>query len=144
MSIEIRIADPHLTIHHGHGVLLTEPDGSVTKPSQKGLFFRDTRLISCWRVTAAGEPWTALNGANEAYDRARLVFTNPKLTTPNGEVKEHTLGLTLSRAIGDGLHDDFEIVNHGMAEGARRLRQRQDRVGDRIGAAPALACLPAL
>jgi glycogen debranching enzyme len=116
MSIEIRIADPHLTIHHGHGVLVTEPDGCVRQPSQKGLFFRDTRLISGWRLTIEDAPWIALNSANEDYDRARLVFTNPKLTTPQGEMKEHTLGLTLTRAIGDGLHDDLDIVNHGMTE----------------------------
>lgn len=116
MSIEITVGAPHLTIHHGHAVLVSEPDGGIVPPGQKGLFFRDTRLMSSWRVTAEGKPWTLLNAANEAYDVARLVLTNPKLTTACGELGQHTLGLTISRTIGDGLHDDLDLANYGMDE----------------------------
>ena len=114
MPIEIKVGEPHLTIHHGHGVLISEPDGSMIQPSQKGLFFRDTRLISRWRVTAQGEPWILLNCANEAYCIARLALTNPKLKTDRGEVQERTLGLLITREIGEGIHEDLHLSNYGQ------------------------------
>jgi hypothetical protein len=36
--------------------------GRLNWPSDKGLFFRDTRVISNWSIYANGEPWTLLNG----------------------------------------------------------------------------------
>ena len=113
MPIEIKVGGPHLTIHHGHGVWISEPDGSVIQPSQKGLFFRDTRLISGWRSTAGGKPWILLNSANEAYCVARLVLTNPKLHAACGELQQRTLGLDISREIGEGIHEDLDLSNYG-------------------------------
>jgi glycogen debranching enzyme len=113
MSIIIKVGEPHLTIHHGHGVLISDPDGSMIQPSQKGLFFRDTRLISGWRATAEGEPWILLNSANEAYCVARLVLTNPKLETDRGELQKHTLGFLIGREIGEGIHEDLDLSNYG-------------------------------
>jgi hypothetical protein len=56
MSLEIKVGPPQLAIHQGHAVLLTEPDGQISWPSEKGLYFYDTRVISSWNVYANGEP----------------------------------------------------------------------------------------
>jgi hypothetical protein len=57
MSLEIKVGPPQLAIHQGHAVLLSEPDGQVNWPSEKGLYFYDTRVVSSWTVYANGEPW---------------------------------------------------------------------------------------
>jgi glycogen debranching enzyme len=115
-SMEIKIGEPHRTIHYDYSVLITEPDGTFAPPTEKGLYFRDTRLISAWRVTVGGQPWMLLNSANETYCLTRAVLTNPAVPTPCGCVPEHTLQLTISRAVANGLHEDLDIQNYGMAD----------------------------
>jgi hypothetical protein len=44
-------------------VLVTEPDGQVIWPSERGLYFRDTRVISAWAIYANGEHGSCLTGA---------------------------------------------------------------------------------
>ena len=43
MPLEIRIGPPHLVVHQGQTVWVSEPDGQVGEDAQKGLLFRDTR-----------------------------------------------------------------------------------------------------
>ena len=50
MAYEITVGSPDLTINTGECVLVTETDGQVRQPSDRGLFYRDTRLISGWAV----------------------------------------------------------------------------------------------
>ncbi len=116
MTIEIKIAEPHLTIHHDYAVLLSEPDGMIAQPSDRGLYFRDTRLISRWRLTIDGKDCAFLNSANLDFYRSRAVLTNPLIETVNGKLKEHTLAIAVSRSIGPGLHEDIDLTNHGTDE----------------------------
>ena len=46
--LEIKVGPPQLAIHQGYTVLVTEPDGQIDWPTDKGLYFLDTRLISGW------------------------------------------------------------------------------------------------
>jgi glycogen debranching enzyme len=114
MSIEIKIGGPHLTIHHGHGVMVSDPDGSLVQPSQKGLFFRDTRLMSAWSITAQDRAWRLVNSANESFCLARVVLINPPLNTMKGELPENTIALTIGRLFDDGLHEDIDVHNYGQ------------------------------
>jgi len=116
VPIEIKIGDPHLTIHHDYGAMITERDGSIGRGSEKGLFFRDTRLISGWALTLQGKPCELLNSANHTFFAARIVLTNPRLRMPNDELKEHTLEVSISRSFGPGIHEDLDIRNHAMTE----------------------------
>ena len=43
MSFKVQVGPPQITIHQGQTVLVTEPDGQITWPSEKGLYFLDTR-----------------------------------------------------------------------------------------------------
>ena len=75
MSLEIKVGPPQLAIHQGHAVLLSEPDGQINWPSEKGLYFYDTRVVSSWTVYANGEPWDLLNsGTTTCARRARLPY----------------------------------------------------------------------
>ena len=112
MSLEIKVGPPQLAIHQGHTVLLSELDGQINWPSEKGLYFYDTRVISSWTVYADGEPWDLLNGGTTTSLAARVFLTNRALITEQGPIDKHTLGLTLSRHIDGGVHEDFDVTNY--------------------------------
>ncbi|MDE2068867.1 MAG: amylo-alpha-1,6-glucosidase [Bradyrhizobium sp.] len=112
--IEVAVGPPHLITNQGHTVLVTEPDGGIPLHSQKGLFFRDTRLISHWSICANGEHWQLLNGGSLYHYACRVFLTNPEISTERGTVAPHTLELVLSRSIDEGMHEDIDILNHGM------------------------------
>jgi glycogen debranching enzyme len=113
MPFKVQVGPPQIAIHQGQIILLTEPDGQITWPSDKGLYFFDTRLLSAWTVYADGEPWDLLSGGAIAYDTARLFLTNRALLTDDGEIAPRTLGFMLSRRLDGGLHEDLDITNHG-------------------------------
>ncbi len=62
--LEVKVGPPQIAIHDGYAVLVTEPDGQINWPTDKGLYFRDTRLISGWCIYANGETWELLNGGS--------------------------------------------------------------------------------
>ena len=57
MAFKVQVGPAQITIHQGQTVLVTAPDGQVSSPSVRGLYFRDTRVISAWAIYANGEPW---------------------------------------------------------------------------------------
>ena len=114
MSLEIKVGPAQLTIHHGQSVLVTEPNGEIDAPSDKGLYFFDTRLISSWKIYANGEPWELLTSGSVTYFAYRVFLANRAILTEAGEIAPHALGLVLSRSIGDGLHEDIDLTNHGI------------------------------
>ena len=56
MAFKVQVGPAQIAIHQGQSVLLTEPDGQVNWPSNRGLYFRDTRVMSAWAIYANGEP----------------------------------------------------------------------------------------
>ena len=42
--LKFRSAPPQIAIHHDQTVLISEENGAIGWPSEKGLYFRDTRL----------------------------------------------------------------------------------------------------
>ncbi len=114
MSFKVQVGPQQIAIHQGRTVLVTEPDGTIASPGERGLYFNDTRLISSWSLYADGETWDLLNGGAVNYDVARIHLTNKALATAAGPVPERTLGLVLSRLIENGVHEDIDITNHGM------------------------------
>src|SRR6201984_575110 len=114
MTVKVQVGPPQIAIHHGQTVLITEEDGQINWTSEKGLYFLDTRDVSSWRIYANGEPWELLNGGAISYYASRTYLTNRSFLTGAGTVPPRTLGLTLSRCISGGLHEDLDIVNHGM------------------------------
>ena len=114
MTLEIKVGPPQIAIHQGHSVLLTEPDGQIVWPTDKGLYFRDTRLISSWSIYANGESWDVLNGGAITHYAARIFLTNHAIETERGSIAPRTLSLVLTRSLDRGLHEDIDIINHGM------------------------------
>jgi glycogen debranching enzyme len=114
MSLEITVGPPRLAINQGHSVLITDPDGQIPWPSDKGLYFFDTRMVSSWNIYANGETWQLLNAGNITHYAARIFLANRVMLTEDGVIPAGTLGLGLSRSIDGGLHEDLDLVNHSM------------------------------
>jgi len=114
MAFKVQVGPPQIAIHQGQTVLVTDPDGTITWPSEKGLYFLDTRIISNWAIYANGEPWQLLNGGPIDYYAARIFLTNKSILTEDGEIPPRTLGLTISRSLSGGLHEDLDITNNNM------------------------------
>ena len=88
MSFKVQVGPPQIAIHQGQTVLVTEPNGWIDYPSDKGLYFLDTRLISAWAVYANGVPWDLLNGGAVSYDAARIFLANRAFKTEDGAMAE--------------------------------------------------------
>jgi glycogen debranching enzyme len=112
MGFKVHVGPAQITIHQGQSVLVTEPDGQVIWPSERGLYFRDTRVISAWAIYANGERWDLLNGGAIAYHAARIFQTNRAFMSEDGPIAARTLGLVIGRHIDGGLHEDIEITNN--------------------------------
>ena len=115
MSLEVSVGPPRLSINQGYGILVTELDGSIQWPTDKGFYHSDTRMISAWSIYADGQTWNLLNGGGLSYYAARIFLTNKQFDTADGPVPEGTLALTVSRSIDGGIHEDLDLVNYGSA-----------------------------
>ena len=114
MPFKVQVGPPQISIHQGQTVLISDPDGQITWPSERGLYFLDTRMISSWSVQANGEPWELLNGGPVTYYAQRIFLTNHLVPTEEGVIPPRTVGFTIGRSISGGMHEDLDITNNGM------------------------------
>ena len=102
MPFKVEVGPPQIAIHHGQTVLITDTDGEIEWPSDKGLYFLDTRLISAWAIYANGEPWELMNGGAITADTARIHLTNRAFPSEDGTVPTRILGLVIGRRLASG------------------------------------------
>src|SRR5258708_641640 len=114
MTFKVQVGPPQISIHQGQTVLVSELDGEIDWPTEKGLYFLDTRAISSWSIYANGEPWELLSGGAITYYAATIVLTNLVFETEVGTVPARTLGLRIGRWISSGMHEDLDVTNNGM------------------------------
>src|SRR5215470_296099 len=112
MAFKVQVGPPQIAIHQGQTVLVSELNGQIRWPTEKGLYFRDTRMISSWEIYANGESWELLNGGPVSYYAARIFLTNKSILSEDGTISPRTLGLTISRSISGGLHEDLDLTNN--------------------------------
>ena len=113
MAVEIKVGPPQLAIHQGYTVCVSEPDGQIIGPSDKGVYFFDTRVISAYVLYANGQSWDLLNSGAPAHYGAKIFLTNRPFASESGDVPARTLSLVLTRVIDGGMHEGIEITNHG-------------------------------
>src|SRR5436190_7227465 len=113
MALEITVGPPQLAINEGNVVLVTDPDGQIVFPSEKGVYFFDTRLINSWSISANGVPWDLLNSGNIKHYASRIFLINCAVSTEDGEIPRHSIGLSIGRSLGGGMHEDLDLTNHG-------------------------------
>ena len=114
MAFKVQVGPPQIAIHQGQTVLISEEDGQIKWPSEKGLYFLDTRVISSWAIFANGEPWELLNGGAISYYASCIFLTNRSLLTEDGTIPRRTLGFTIGRSISGGMHEDLDVTNNSM------------------------------
>lgn len=94
--------------------MVTDQRGEIDPESEQGVFAGDTRLVSFYRLYINGAPWHLLNSSAVSYYAARLYFTNPPVPSEDGDIRQRVLGLTVTRAVGGGIHEDLDITNYGL------------------------------
>lgn len=65
-------------------------------------------------IFANGGRWQLFNSGNLFHYASRVFLTNPAIITEQGTIAPHTLQLCISRSIDGGMHEDIQLVNHGM------------------------------
>ena len=113
MALEITVGPPQLTINWGQTVLASEPDGEIRPETPKGLFFRDTRVISSYAIYANGVGFALLNAGAHLYYASRAYLINQAFDCESGSVRRQTIGLVLGRTVEGGLHEDYDLTNYG-------------------------------
>jgi glycogen debranching enzyme len=114
MAFRVQVGPPQISIHQGQTVLITEEDGQINSPSEKGLYFFDTRVVSDWTIYANGVPWEPLSGGAISHYASRIFLTNPTIETESGVIAPRTLGLIIGRSISGGMHEDLDLTNDSM------------------------------
>jgi glycogen debranching enzyme len=114
MPVRITVGPPVLAISQGRTFMVTDLGGEVAADSDQGVFARDTRFLSYYAIFANGTPWVRLSSSAVSYYAARVYLTNAPFSTEEGDVPAGKLELTISRAVGEGIHEDLEVTNHGQ------------------------------
>src|SRR5215831_16773333 len=107
MPVEISVGPPVLAINHGGTFMVTDLGGEIAADSEQGVFAGDTRFLSYYAIFANGERWVRLSSSPISYYAARVYLTNPPFATEEGDVPAGKLQLVVSRAVGEGIHEDL-------------------------------------
>src|SRR3954467_7701456 len=94
--------------------MVTDLAGEISAGGEAGLFAADTRFVSHYAIFANGLGWQRLTSSVTSYFASRVFLTNPSIPTEVGAIPEGTLGLVLGRAVGEGVHEDLDLTNHGL------------------------------
>lgn len=114
MSVQIKVGPPVITINQGSTFMVTDHRGEIDTESEQGVFAGDTRLVSFYQLYINGARWQLLNSSAVSYYAARLYFTNPAVASEDGDISRQALGLTVTRSVGDGIHEDLDITNYSL------------------------------
>ncbi len=112
MPIEITVAPPGITISQGRTFMLTANNGEIRTHTDEGVYAIDTRFISYYALFINRQPWDFINASQLTFYASRTHLTNPVIQTEDGMIEGNSLGLTINRAVSQGIHEDFYIENY--------------------------------
>lgn len=98
-----------LTLVESNTFIVSDLNGDVLAGSAHGLFFADTRFLSKYNLTLDGQTPDLLTARVVSSYAASIYATN----RPNKEFGPRTLSIVRDRFVGDGLHEDIFVHNHG-------------------------------
>src|SRR5437899_4316801 len=105
MPVEIKVGTGGLTISQDRTFMVTDERGEIDPTREQGVFAGDTRFVSFYKTYINEEHWELLTSSQVSYYAARLHFANPPITTEEGDILGRNLSLTVTRTIGDGIHE---------------------------------------
>ena len=112
MPVKITVGPPVITVNQGNTFMVTDQRGEIDPVSEQGVFAGDTRFVSFYQISINGSTWELLSSSAVNYYAAQLFFTNPRVATEDGEVGERSLGLRVTRVVGEGIHEDVDLTNY--------------------------------
>jgi glycogen debranching enzyme len=108
----IRSVPYPLEILYGGGVGLScGLDGDIRAEDLHGLFARDTRVLSTYRLAIAGHAWRVLARSRPGPSTAQWDMQNPDIRSPGNEIGEGTIHCRLRRQVLGALHDDVTVTS---------------------------------
>lgn len=110
--MEVQVGPPVVTIHSDDHVVVCEPDSKMSSNKEQGYFCRDTRFVSGYRLKLGRAYPVLLNSGEVEHYSSRFEFTNPDLDTAGGKIPSGTLHLRVDRTVGQGVHEDYDLVNY--------------------------------
>jgi len=113
-----------ISILDGSTFVVSDRRGDIDAgPDQPhGLFYRDTRFLSRWILTAEGRSLEVLSTDDVDYYSAQF-FLYP----PSGTIyKNPDLSVIRQRTVGDGVHEDVLLLNHSPQPVQVRLHVEAD------------------
>jgi glycogen debranching enzyme len=100
-----------ISILEGNTFVVSDRRGDIDAlpTDTHGLFHLDTRFLSRWMLTVDGKRPSSLSTDDQQYMSAQFF-----LVPGTGTVYvDSELSIVRKRAVGDGFHEDLEILNHG-------------------------------
>lgn len=58
-------------------------------------------------------PWDLLNSGNITHYASRIFLANGAIFAADGEIPRHSIGLSIGRSLGGGMHEDLDPTNYG-------------------------------
>ncbi|MEU7145633.1 glycogen debranching N-terminal domain-containing protein [Nocardia sp. NPDC046473] len=96
-----------VTLVEGSTFCISEVSGAISPNRAAGLFVRDTRVLSHWRLTVDGrEPEPLTVRYDEPYSATLLARTAPRPGTADS-----TALVIIGRHVGDGMREDLVVRN---------------------------------
>lgn len=95
----------------GSSFFVSDDLGDANGVSTDGLFLDDTRFLSVCRLRLNGQPLVPLAAERTSYHAARFV------STLAASVHEQpSISVVRERALGNGVHEDVELLNHRVED----------------------------
>jgi glycogen debranching enzyme len=114
------MSDNSVSILDGSTFLVSSPNGDIEAgPDQPhGLFFKDMRHLSKWKLTIGGIPLDVLS-----TDSLEYYYAQHFCVPPTGTIyKNPTLSIVRRRFVGNGFVEDLSVLNHGTEPEEVELR----------------------
>jgi glycogen debranching enzyme len=109
-----------IAILEGRTFMLSNALGDVPSGSIGGLLHNDTRFLSGWELTLAGQPLVLLKSAVVDYYSASFFLTNPDL--PAAGLRANSIAVRRLRFVGNGLLEQIVALNSSAARVRVNLR----------------------
>jgi glycogen debranching enzyme len=114
------MSDNSISILDGSTFLVSSPNGDIdAKPDEpQGLFFKDMRHLSKWKLTINGTILDVLS-----TDSIEYYYAQHFCVPPTGTIyKNPSLSIVRRRFVGNGFVEDLTVLNHGSEEEKVELR----------------------
>ena len=116
MPSGVKVGPSQITINQGSMFMATLDNGEIRSDSELGFFAQDTRFVSRYEIRIERVSWSLATSSAVSYYGARYHLVSPQIETNAGTIGAREVALTIERAVGDGVHEDFDIVNHSGRE----------------------------